>query len=621
MASTAKKINWYPEERAAWRPPERLSISEWSEKYRILVEPAEEKGPLRLRRTPYVAPIMDMLQDPHTETVVFCKAAQIAGSEAMISIIGYYLHQEASPTMLILADEDTAIYMMRERIQRMFYSSPSMRRLVSQDAVTRNELTLKNGAYFSTGWASSVAKLASRPMRIMVLDEIDKPGYYLTTKEASPISLAIERTETFYGRKIAMLSTPTIEDGNVWQQLKSCDVIYDWHVPCPACGQFQPLRWSPEHTACFPDGTYLAADGEIHKLGRVKWDGGRDATPEQIQAACYECGECKATWSTIEKNISVERGKMVSRTVIDYPPRKIGFHVNRLYSLLGKSGDLAKLVDDWIRTVKSKDAKLIQGFYNSTLAEPFIPYSQERKEGLIYNLRDSRQRGDVPADGVLGITGGADTQDDGFYYVVRAWGAAGESWLIREGFTDSWDVLMSILSGTYRDGAGLTYVVNFSLQDAMGHRTAEVYERLKFSGFAIAPSKGMQAAKSPYFTSMLDKYPGTNKPIPGGLKLYNLNVTHYKDKLNAKMHQQPGEPGTYWVHSEISDLYAQHLCAEYRNDKGVWECPRGKENHWFDCEVLALAAADILGVAYWQREKSVQRQPAPQRRVHSRGIS
>ena len=163
--------------------------------------------------------------------------------------------------------------------------------------------------------------------------------------------------------------------------------------------------------------------------------------------------------------------------------------------------------------------------------------------------------------------------------------------------------------------------VGRKLQDAMGHRTAEVYERLKFSGFAIAPSKGMQTAKSPYFTSMLDRFPGTNKPIPGGLKLYNINVTHYKDKLNAKLHQTAGETGTYWMHSEVGENYAQQLCSEYRNDKGMWECPRGKQNHFWDCEVLSLAAADVLGVAYWREGPQVSRQEqGGGRRVISKGI-
>ena len=102
-----------------WRPPERLLVSEWAEKYRVLTEPAEEKGPLRLRRTPFLRPIMDACLQRDTEWIVLCKAAQIAGTETMISIIGYYTHQDPSSIMLVLADEDTAVYMSRERIQKM----------------------------------------------------------------------------------------------------------------------------------------------------------------------------------------------------------------------------------------------------------------------------------------------------------------------------------------------------------------------------------------------------------------------------------------------------------------------------------------------------------------------
>ena len=42
------------------------------------------------------------------------------------------------------------------------------------------------------------------------------------------------------------------------------------------------------------------------------------------------------------------------------------------------------------------------------------------------------------------------------------------------------------------------------------------------------------------------------------------------------------------------------MTAERENDQGVWECPPGRANHYWDCEVLAYVAADYLGISNWK---------------------
>jgi phage terminase large subunit GpA-like protein len=221
-------------------------------------------------------------------------------------------------------------------------------------------------------------------------------------------------------------------------------------------------------------------------------------------------------------------------------------------------------------------------------------------------------RGQVPSEGVLGITAGIDTQDNGFYYVVRAWGEFDESWLITEGFTDDFDILLNIINGRFKSVNSNQFIVNIAFQDAMGHRTAEVYEKLRLIP-QIKPTRGEQRMASPFSISKIDMYPGTNKPIPGGLSLYRLNVTYYKDKLHAKLLIPSADPGAFHVHSEISEDYARQMVAEYRNELELWECPTGRPNHYWDCEVLAMAASDILGVKYWSNKiQEVEQKPKPQ---------
>ncbi|HNR14978.1 MAG TPA: phage terminase large subunit family protein, partial [Thermodesulfobacteriota bacterium] len=496
-ANTAEaRSTWGEEERRGLKPPEELTVTEWSEKYVVLKRPvAEEEGPFRIVRTPYLAPIMNQVLDEDTETIVFCKSAQIAGTQGMINIIGFFATQESCSILLVLADQDTAEFMNTRRIQDMFKSSLHLEQYVMPEFFNKGEITLANGSYVFVAWASSVAKLASRPMRIVIFDEVDKPGYYVVTKEADPITLGMQRTEAKFSRKILILSTPTIEEGNIWKELNSCDVIYDWHVPCPFCGVKQPLRWSREHSMDFRDGYYRADDDTMRPLGQVVWQGGLKATPEQIEEAGYQCGCCAEIWSTLQKNQAVERGEMVSRFKLPRIARKVGYHVNRIYSLLGKSGDIPKLVREWIRVNEASDPLKLQGFINNTLAEPFVQKLDAPAEKDLLALRCDLPPAVVPQN-TIALTCGIDVQQLGFYATVWAFSRTREAWLVHYAFLPQWeDVQELIHEAEFQvDGREQTVRIWRAAIDTGGgrgeseiwSRTAEIYEWLRLHGRRIA---------------------------------------------------------------------------------------------------------------------------------------
>jgi phage terminase large subunit GpA-like protein len=599
----------YPGEVMRWKPPARLNISQWTEKNRVLSSDAEEKGPMRLRRTPYLGPIMDAFLDFDIKTVVVGKSAQIGLTEGMISVIGYYSDQRPGPAMLIMADEDTAMYMNINRLRPMFRDSPNLEHLVIDAKFHKSEIYLANGSTIFMAWASSVAKLASRPVQLLILDEIDKPGYYMQTKEASAISLAYERTKAWFNRKIGLLSTPTIETGNITMELESCDVIFDWHIPCPHCGQFQPLRFSIKYPGGFVDGVYLDEAGEKHKLGQVVWDGGREATPEQIEAAGYKCGECQKIFNTVQKSIAVEKGKMVARSTPEYKPRKVGFHINRLYSLLGDSGDFGEIVHDYISCLG--DPKKMQGFVNSTLGEPWkVTVLKSTQEQLLKSRVDLEPQ-TVPGSAIA-LTAGIDPQKYGFWFTVRAWAKNFDSWLIHYGFLTSWDEVGNLLfetrypvegsdktKGIWRacidtgGGAGetdfdpsMTEQAYFWIRDNSIGRVCHIYG----TKGSTRPLEGIMREGK-----MLDQTP-SGKPLPGGLRLIHLNTDALKDMIYNRLEAaQNNELRGAYLHKETGLDYAKQILAEEKilNEKGLPEWVRVKpDNHLLDCEVGAMAAAE-----------------------------
>ena len=79
----------------AWRegltPDPLLSVSEWSDRHRMLSSKASaEPGRWRTSRTPYLKDIMDCLSPTSAvERVVFMKAAQVGATECGSCWIGY----------------------------------------------------------------------------------------------------------------------------------------------------------------------------------------------------------------------------------------------------------------------------------------------------------------------------------------------------------------------------------------------------------------------------------------------------------------------------------------------------------------------------------------------------
>lgn len=622
--------NWFPEEQYAATPPERISVSEWASRYRVLGAHSAIKGPYKLDMVPFFAPVMDWCADLNTDEVVVVKSAQIGGTDAFVNVVGYYIDQDPSSILMVLADQDTAEYVLKEKIEVMLKSSPRMLRIYDEKTFTKSGVRTRNGGYLAPAWASSVAKLASKPIRIVVLDEVDKPGYSMSSQEAGAISLAKERTNTFpEGHyKHVILSTPTVEAGNITSALNNCEIVYDWHVPCPECGWFQPLRWSndPKHCYGFEKG-YRGADGETHQFGGVVWDGGREATPDQIrETARYKCGECGALWNTVQKNDAVRIGKLVPRTEETGHERRRGFHVNRIYSLFD-GGRLEKLVEQWVAIQKNPNPvdqkEALQGFINSGLAEPWVIHQKSMEKSAVLALCDDRPRGVVPGGGVVAaLVAGVDTQKDGFWYEIRAIGHGfeAESWQIREGFVDTFEGLEQvILYDEYFDADGKKYIVQMAVQDAMGGvqretegygtRTAEVYDFCRKNRGRILPAKGELRMNQPYAFSDIEYYPGGTKKIPGGLKLVRHNTTYYKNAVATKLDIAPADPGAWHYHSETTEGWAKQMTAEFLNDQGVWECPPGRDNHGFDCSVLTLVAADILGVKFWKKKAANAPEP------------
>ncbi|BBO89695.1 terminase gpA endonuclease subunit [Desulfosarcina ovata] len=162
----------------------------------------------------------------------------------------------------------------------------------------------------------------------------------------------------------------------------------------------------------------------------------------------------------------------------------------------------------------------------------------------------------------------------------------------------------------YTDADGNRYFVRMTVQDAMGHRTDDVYTFVRAHRGHLLAFKGEQRMAQPFAFSQVDYFPGTKKAIPGGLKLCRADVNDYKNILAGKLAIAPADPGAWHYNSETTDIWLRMLTVEYIDEKtGLWDCPDGNANHGWDCSVYALVAADVIGVRYWSRPEARPAKP------------
>jgi len=552
--------------------------------------------------------ILDAWEDPWCREIWCMKSAQIGITDLAVDVVCHTAACDPSPMAMFLADQITAEKIYDDRIKAGIESVDALEPLLSAASITQKEIKLPNGFNMPIAWASSIAMTGSRPLKRVICDEVAKPGYNKVGKEGSTLGRIRQRLETFADSKLLGFSTPTLDSDLISQQMDGCDVIYDWAVPCPYCGVFQPLRFSPTKIS------------ETMTTGGVVWEGGKEATREQIDDAKYRCGACDALWSNNQKTAAVEKGMPMPRETPPERPRKIGIHINRLVSLF-PGGRLSSLVQQFIDAQGSPLD--LQDFMNSALAEPWadrISKDQDEEAASWMKCMIDVEPMIVP-DAAVAVIVGVDVQKGSWWFRVRAFAANGDSWGIYEGQCHTELELEQVIWGTrYKSESGeREYIPWRVLIDTGGGKydeddissTEATYRWIRKNhgrmGTAVYGCKGSSydMAGNCRIGKPIDKFP-SGKPMPGGLAIVQINTVAMKRALLYYREQAiNGEPGGMHLHNKTPEWYFLHMTAEElqrdrKTGRVEWRQIR-KDNHIMDCEVLCHIGADrslLGGVAF-----------------------
>lgn len=568
------KVDWFPEELEAFKPPERYTVSEWADNFRVLTSVSAEPGRWRTNRTPYLKEPMDRFTDPLIEKIVLCFGAQLGKTETELNMIGYALDQTSSPTMMVYPTDTIAKFASDKRVQPMIKSVKSINDKFDENSKLL-ELDFNNGNYMVLVGANSPSGLSSRSIKYLFFDEIDKyPAF--AGKEADPIKLATERTKTFVDKKIVMVSTPTVESGNIWQAFMSANERRQYYVPCPHCGVSQVLKFK-----------------------QIKWPEEHNDNADMIRdTAYYECEHCGERIYDKHKMEMLRSGEWRAANESQSKVRSVSYHLSSIYSPWVTFGDVAYE----FKNSKGTPATLMN-FINSWLAEPWKSSKTKSTQNMEFT-QSNYPCGVVPDKAVL-LIASVDVQLDHFWWEVRAYAPGVKSYLIDYGQASTWEDLEEIIiNREYPSEYGEARQVMKAGIDS-GFRTDEVYQFCSRFPEVCIPVKGSSnhsTMAAPYTMTSLEK------GVVGGLKLYVLNTDYWKDFIFARMIRPADEDGTIHLYKKCPQEYSDHLRSEekqeIRNVKTGAVTVQWKPltshpvNHLLDTCTYNAAVADIAGVKY-----------------------
>ena len=233
---------------AILRPPSKLPMSEWADLYRILSsESSAEPGQWVTAKAPYEQEIMDAISDIFTPKVVVQKASQLGITDsAILNPVGYYVDQDPCPILVVQPTIELAEAFSTDRLAPMIRDSPKLRNKFADSRVRDSSNTLRRksfkGGYLALAGANSAASLAGRPVRVVLLDEVDRYPTSAGT-EGNPIQLALARTSAWWNRKAVIVSSPGISGISHIEREMSQSTCEHWYLPCPKCRHPQILDW------------------------------------------------------------------------------------------------------------------------------------------------------------------------------------------------------------------------------------------------------------------------------------------------------------------------------------------------------------------------------------------
>ena len=566
---------------------ESMTVSEFAEKNVILQEGACRGQKFSYKNRPYFREPSDAMGDNlHNCRVVIVSPTQLGKTSAFLNYLFYMITYSPDNCLVILDSNKTAEKLSRVRIRPFLRDQAKLASLqkgasnLEDKSSSVSNISITGGKNILIGSARSASDLCSFSAKYLLCDETSRYPEALD-KEGDPITLAMQRSET-YTRSMAILtSTPTTDDCTIWQHYK-LGTQNRWSAVCE-CGFHMPVDY-------------------------------KDIDFTDIEHPTYACPKCGTVYDeyTLQYKLKHEYAPDANTE----PFRDSYGRVCKSYHIPGTlcpERYTWKYLREKELAARQTGAGGYQSFVNTSLGEVYYPGIDESIDvNKMIQCRRYFDKDHIPK-WVQFVTCGIDTQDNRFELIVigsdksRKHICFIERKIITGDLRQSqvWTDLLNHLNDfrcTTRDGRVLP--IQISCIDSGGHFTQDVYAFCLRSP-RLRPIKGLGSCDS----SKDLIYKVSDVPVKayangsGRIQLTIVNVNYAKDIIREQMLKiQSNFKESDWVISSNLDaqfdvVFFDQMNAEFRETyqqgRYRWVCKPGVRNEALDCTVYALTAVDI----------------------------
>ena len=528
----------------------KITVTEWAEKYRVLPSTAAEPGKYKLSRTPYAKEIMDAFTEEGITRVVVKSAAQVSKTTILENVLGRFANVDPCNMMIVMPTLEMAQDFSKDRLQKLIEDTKILTPLFYRDRMTarsRDKTQTMLSKFFTGGrlvlvGANSTTGLSSRPIRILLCDEVDRFPHS-AGKEGDPVGLAAKRTSTYWNKKIGLFSTPTTEGASRIDVEYMAGTREEWSHQCPNCGEFHALDYRQMNV----------------DFDEYKDDAGHKTVV--VKKVLWRCPDCGMEFD--ELTIKNAPQKYIAKN----PEARV--NGIRSFWLNGFSSpwvSWAEIMQEWYEA--RGDAEAEQVVYNTCFGQSYRlkgDYSDENE----FLQRREEYDAEIPS-AVKILTAAVDVQDNRLEYEICGWSYGEEGYGIQKAQIwgkpnqlETWLELDKILDREYkrRDNSALKITRTFI---DSGYSTENVYaycrQRMHLGRFAI---KGYGAQGIP----LIHKFTKS-----GGVVVVILGVNMGKQEVFNRLGVM--KPGKLYFHFPLDDerlggrgydqVYFKQLIAEHR---------------------------------------------------------